>query len=90
MFSRALTFSLAFLLAGCGGGSGSYPIGIDIAPISPKIALGDSAQFTATAHFSNGPDQNVTRTSSWTTSPRASRWSLLAQPRASLTWRSKD
>jgi Bacterial Ig-like domain (group 2) len=70
LFSSALISSLAVLLGGCGGGSGgNYPTGIDIAPISPTIAVGDTVQFTATAHFSNGPDQDVTSAANWKTNP---------------------
>jgi len=55
---------------GCGGSSSNNTslTGIDIAPISPSVAVGSQEQFMATAHFSNGPDQNVTANATWTSS----------------------
>jgi uncharacterized protein YjdB len=47
---------------------GSTLTGIAIAPISPSIAVGGTVTFTATGHFSNGPDQDLTHQSSWTSS----------------------
>jgi hypothetical protein len=53
---------LSLLSFGCGdsSSSGGTLTGIDIAPISPSIAVGGTVQFTATGHFSNGQDQNIT------------------------------
>ncbi len=70
LFCLALSCSLMFA-NGCGGGSsngGSTLTGIDIAPISPSVPVGGTQQFTATGHFSNGPDQDLTGNSTWTSS----------------------
>jgi len=57
---------------GCGdSSSGGTLTGIDIAPISPSITVGSTQQFTATGHFSNGPDQNITAQSNWSSSNTA-------------------
>jgi uncharacterized protein YjdB len=57
---------------GCGdSSSGGTLTGIDIAPISPSVAVGATQQFTATGHFSNGPDQNITAQSTWNSSTTA-------------------
>jgi hypothetical protein len=69
----AAPLSLLILLSfGCGGSSsGGTLTGIDIAPISPSVAVGGTQQFTATGHFSNGPDQNITAQSNWNSSNTA-------------------
>jgi hypothetical protein len=41
---------------------------IDILPASPSIAVGEQQQFTATGHFSKGPDQDITAQSNWSSS----------------------
>jgi len=67
----AITLSLIVVLcATCGGGSGggSTLTGIDISPISPSVIIGDTVQFHATGHFSDGPDQDLTANSNWTSS----------------------
>jgi len=67
----AITLALIVgLCATCGGGSsgGSTLTGIDISPISPNIVIGDTQQFHATGHFSDGPDQDLTANSNWTSS----------------------
>jgi uncharacterized protein YjdB len=76
MFDQRKLVSLValFLLIGmslsCGSnyGGGSYLTGITIAPISPSIAVGATQLFTATGHFSNGPNQDLTHQASWTSS----------------------
>ena len=71
--SSAFLLLLLLLSFGCGNSysSGGTLTGIDIAPISPSIAVGGTQQFTATGHFSNGPDQNITAQSNWTSSNKA-------------------
>ena len=67
----AITLALIVALcATCGGSSsgGSTLTGIDISPISPNIVIGDTQQFHATGHFSDGPDQDLTANSNWTSS----------------------
>jgi len=66
----AIALSLIVALcATCGGGSGGSTLtGIDISPISPNILVGDTVQFHATGHFSDGPDQDLTANSNWTSS----------------------
>jgi hypothetical protein len=70
LLSSAFLLLLSLLSLGCGDGSssGGSLTGIDIAPISPSIAVGATQQFTATGHFSNGPDQNITAQSNWSSS----------------------
>jgi Bacterial Ig-like domain (group 2) len=67
--ASALLFLSVLFSVGCGdSASGGTLTGIDIAPISPSIAVGGTQQFTATGHFSNGPDQNITAQSNWSSS----------------------
>jgi hypothetical protein len=60
----ALALALPLLLATCG--SSSHLSGLGISPISPTIDIGGHEQFTATAHYDNGPDQDVTSSATWT------------------------
>jgi Bacterial Ig-like domain (group 2) len=65
-----LSFILCcFLVAmpGCGGGgSGGVTLtGIDIAPISPSVAVGGQQQFTATGDFSDGSKADLTTNATW-------------------------
>ncbi len=56
-------------LMACGSSSGGSTLtGISIAPISPTIAVGATQLFTATGHFSNGPDQDLTHQANLTSS----------------------
>ncbi len=73
LLSSTLLLILSLLSVGCGdsSSSGGTLTGIDIAPISPSITVGGTVQFTATGHFSNGPDQNITAQSNWTSSNKA-------------------
>jgi Big-like domain-containing protein len=66
----AFLLLLSLLSVGCGdnSSSGGTLTGIDIAPTSPSITVGGTQQFTATGHFSNGPDQNITAQSNWSSS----------------------
>src|SRR5437867_4172386 len=67
---------VAFLLWACGGNSSSSST--PSAPSSPTLtsvsvsgatpAIGAASQFTATANFSNGTNQNVTSQASWQSS----------------------
>ena len=70
ILSGTFLLLLSLLSFGCGdsSSSGGTLTGIDIAPISPSIAVGGTVQFTATGHFSNGPDQNITAQSNWSSS----------------------
>jgi hypothetical protein len=70
-----VTLELAFLLAltlnlsGCGSSySGTTLQTIDIAPISPSIAVGGTVQFTATGHYSDNTTADLTKQSNWTSS----------------------
>ena len=71
--SSTFLLLLSLLSSGCGdsSSSGGTLTGIDIAPISPSIAVGGTVQFTATGHFSNGPDQNITAQANWSSSSTA-------------------
>ena len=73
LLSNTFLLLLTLLSSGCGdsSSSGGTLTGIDIAPVSPSIAVGATQQFTATGHFSNGPDQNITPQSNWTSSSTA-------------------
>jgi len=73
--TSALTLGLALCLAitcnlsGCGSSySGTTLTGIDIAPISPTIAVGGTQQFTATGHYSDGTSADLTKQSNWSSS----------------------
>ena len=61
---------LAGFLPSCGSsyGGGSTLTGITIAPISPSIAVGATQLFTATGHYSSGPNQDLTHQANWTSS----------------------
>jgi Bacterial Ig-like domain (group 2) len=61
-------FIALFSLSALTCGSSSHLSSLDISPISPNIATGDHEQFTATAHYDNGPDQDVTSAATWTSS----------------------
>jgi uncharacterized protein YjdB len=57
---------LAVLLSSCGSSnSGPTLTGIDINPISPTIAVGETQQFTATGHFSDGTTASLTAQANW-------------------------
>lgn len=43
-------------------------VSLTVAPIAPSVAAGTPVQFTATAIFSNGTQQNVTQQSAWSSS----------------------
>jgi uncharacterized protein YjdB len=69
VFPFVLCCTLAGILSACGNNSSSNSLtSISIAPTSPTIAVGGSQLFTATGHFSNGPDQDLTHQSNWTSS----------------------
>jgi len=46
-------------------------VSLTVAPISPSVAAGTPVQFTATAIFSNGTQQNVTQQAAWSSSDPA-------------------
>jgi hypothetical protein len=65
------TLAIVFCLSvsGCGGYSnGSGLTGIDVAPISAMVQLPCTVQYSATAHFSNAPDADVTNNANWSSS----------------------
>ena len=73
LLPATLLLLLSMFSFGCGNSSssGGTLTGIDIAPISPSIVIAGTQQFTATGHFSNGPDQNITSQSNWSSSNTA-------------------
>ena len=69
-----ILFLLVFPLTFCGGGGSSTvtPIVLQSVTISPgtvTLAVGQTQQFTATAHYSDGSAQNVTSSATWSASP---------------------
>jgi uncharacterized protein YjdB len=65
----SMFLALTTSLSGCGSSySGTTLTGIDIAPISPTIAVGATQQFTALGHYSDGTSANLTVQSTWTSS----------------------
>jgi len=66
--------TLALLVSGaCGGGSSSAPstpvlTAITVTPATPSINAGSTQQFTATASYSTGPNQDVTGSAAWSSS----------------------
>lgn len=57
---------LAITSLSCGSSnSGPTLSTIDITPISPTILVGDTQQFTATGHFSDGSTGNLTAQANW-------------------------
>jgi trimeric autotransporter adhesin len=72
--SLLLLLSLTVTESGCGGGSsaaGAPPstkplTSILISPTAPTVALGQSRQLTATGVFSDGSQQDITKTVTWT------------------------
>ena len=56
-------------LSGCNSYSSSSSLtGIDVKPAGPSISVGATQQFKATGHYSNGPDQDLTANSNWSSS----------------------
>ena len=69
VFLLVLCCTLAGMLLACGDNRSSNSLtGISITPTSPSIAVGGTQLFTAPGHFSNGPDQDLTHQSNWTSS----------------------
>jgi hypothetical protein len=67
--SIAIAFALGLPSCGGGGSSGGSGLtGIDVAPLSASIVAGSTQQYTATGHFSNGPDQDLTNNATWSSS----------------------
>ena len=64
------------LVDGCGGGSTSTQTQVTtptlstltVTPVNPSIAEGTTKQFTATGTFSDGSQQNLTKSVTWTSS----------------------
>src|ERR1700689_53068 len=61
------------VLAACGGGSSSTPstpviTSITLSPIAPSTTVGNTQQFTATASYNTGPNQDVTASATWSSS----------------------
>lgn len=65
-----LVSCLTLLLLSCGGSSSStsHLTGIDISPLSQTTGIGGTVQYTATGHFDNGPDQDLTVNTTWSSS----------------------
>lgn len=62
----AFFIALTILQLSCGSSnSGPTLSSIDIAPISPTVLIGDTQQFTATGHFSDGTTGNLTAQANW-------------------------
>lgn len=67
-----LILSGVLALVGCGGGGGGNDqpnknvTSIKIAPVNPSIVVGSQQQFTATAVFDDGSQQDVTSSATWT------------------------
>ena len=69
VFLFFLGCTLAGMLSGCGSSSSSSSLtSITVTPVSPTIAVGATQVFTATGHFSNGPDQDLTHQANWSSS----------------------
>src|SRR5215813_12347736 len=73
--ARGLILGLLVALTACsvsGGGSGSGTVraiqSIEITPNNPQVAVGTSAQLTATAILSDGSHQDVTANVAWASS----------------------
>jgi len=43
-------------------------VGIVVTPVSPSLNVGQTQQFTATAHFSDGTTQDITASAHWSSS----------------------
>jgi hypothetical protein len=69
--------AMLMLVDGCGGGSSSAQTetptlsSITVTPANPSIAAGTTKQFTATGSFSDGSQQDLTTSVSWTSSAPA-------------------
>ena len=69
VFLLVLGCMLAGMLSACGSSSSSTSLtSISITPLNPTIAVGTTQVFTATGHFSNGPDQDLTHQANWSSS----------------------
>jgi hypothetical protein len=70
--SLTFCFLLIAMASSCGSSnSGPTLTGIDISPISPHIAVGETQQFTATGHFSDGTTGNLTAQANWSSDNNA-------------------
>lgn len=69
----ALAVALAAALTACGGSSSDEVTvtAITVSPASSLLALGTSRAFTASAHYSDGSEQDVTASATWATSSAA-------------------
>ena len=67
LLGAVLVCGILWGAAGCGGSSSSGPklTSLDIAPVSPMIAINGSVQFMGTAHFSDGSSADITHTGNW-------------------------
>lgn len=55
---------IALILCGCGA---PYSVSLLVTPGTASVALGDTAQFTVIARYTNGESQDVTSSVSWST-----------------------
>lgn len=73
--SLAILVALSFSLTGCGGSSASQTTppanktlsSISVSPSNPTVALGSTAQFSATGVYSDGTKQDITSSVTWKT-----------------------
>src|SRR6266567_1108835 len=68
LFGLMCGILLLSFLAGCGGGGGGDPavlVSLEVAPAQPTIALGTTAQFTATGVFSDHARKDLTSSVTW-------------------------
>lgn len=69
---RAYSTILATAMFSCCGGSSSSPPpklqSVEVSPANPQLALSANQQFTATGRFTDGSTQDLTQTSTWSSS----------------------
>jgi len=69
LLGSLLLVSILVNTLGCGSDNSNPAVSsVDIAPISPSVAVGDQVQFSATAHFSDGTQGDITATANWSSS----------------------
>ena len=66
-FSLLLLSLLVLLAWGCSSGSGSAPrlLGINVQPLTAKVVVGETKQFTATGVFDDGSTREITNEVVW-------------------------
>jgi Big-like domain-containing protein len=69
LLGSLLLVSILVNTLGCGSDNSNPAVSsIDIAPISPSVAVGGQVQFSATAHFSDGTQGDITAQANWSSS----------------------